>query len=481
MSLRRLLYHGALYGLTSALARFLNWLLTPLYVHRLPVEEFGRLSELYSWMVFGLIATGLGMETAYFRFAQREALGASFWRILRILGIGGLGLNGLLALLVPVVAKPLGYAGREMLLWLTIAIWTVDAWGSFTLAHQRAVGAPLRFAAIQIGHVIFFLLLNIWGVGIQGYGLDFILWANLAASLLRLGWGIWWGPDPQPSASAPSEKILLRYGFTLTLMGLLGATNDVLDRVLLARYDLVQTALYGAAYKAAMALALFVQAYRQAGEPFFLGEKRNDTSFFQRSWLLYHTIALGGLLLLTIWAQPLLTTRWGGLLPRSIFPPAYHPALGILPILLWANLLTGTLIQASVWYKLKERPTAGVFITASGSLITWLGNLYGIPRYGYWASAWTTLFAYGSMVGLSLGLGYPAKVLKSLLLPLLLPVTVGALYGVMYADPAFARLSGTSWRIIDSLLSMALLGLNAYGWLRMKRESGFVSLLHGGT
>lgn len=465
VSLRRLLYHGALYGLTSALARFLNWLLTPLYVHRLPVEEFGRLSELYSWMVFGLIATGLGMETAYFRFGQKAALGANFWRILRILVISGLALNGLLALTVPVVAPSLGYSGREVLLWLTIAIWTVDAWGSFTLAHQRAVGAPFRFAIIQLGHVIFFLLLNVWGVGIQGFGLEFILWANLAASLLRLGWGIWWGPDPQPAPPAPSEKVLLRYGATLALMGLLGATNDVLDRVLLARYDLVQTALYGAAYKAAMALALFVQAYRQAGEPFFLGEKRDDASFFQRSWVLYHTIALAGLVLLTIWVEPLLTTQWGGLLPVSIFPPAYHPALRAIPILLWANLLTGSLIQASVWYKLKEHPTAGVFITAVGSLITWLGNLYGIPRYGYWASAWTTLLAYGSMVGLSLGLGYRLKVLRGLLMPLILPVFVGILYGIMYAKESFAQVSDIRWRMLDSLLGLALLGLNAYSWL----------------
>lgn len=469
MSLRRLLYHGALYGLTSALARFLNWLLTPLYVHRLPVEEFGRLSELYSWMVFGLIATGLGMETAYFRFVRKEAPGATFWQILRMLGISGFLLNGLLALCVPLVAAPLGYAGRESLLWLTIAIWTIDAWGSFTLAHQRAAGAPLRFAVIQLSHVIFFLLLNIWGVGIRGYGLDFILWANLAASLLRLGWGIWWGPDPGDSPPIPSREVLLRYGVILTLMGLLGATNDVLDRILLARYDIVQTALYGAAYKAAMALALFVQAYRQAGEPFFLGEKRGDADFFRRSWLLYHTVALAGLVVLIIWAQPLLTTRWGEILPASILPPAYHEALRVIPILLWANLLTGTLIQASVWYKLKERPTAGIFITAVGSLITWLGNLYGIPRYGYLASAWTTLLAYGGMVGLSLGLGYPAKVLRSLFVPLALPVAVGVLYSMMYAEEGFARISGGEWRVADTLLSVSLLALNASWWLRLRR------------
>lgn len=468
VSLRRLLYHGAVYGLTGALARLLNWMLTPLYIHRLPVEEYGRLSELYSWMVFGLIATGLGMETAYFRFARREILGAAFWRSLWILGLTGIILNGLLALLVPFLAPSLGYADREGLLWLTIAIWTVDAWGSFTLAHQRAIGAPLRFATIQLSHVAFFLLLNIWGVGVRGYGLAFILWANLLASLLRLGWGLLWGPVLQSTGEAPPSAILLRYGATIAAMGVLGAMNDVLDRILLARYSLTETGLYGAAYKAAMALTLFVQAYRQAGEPLLLGERRGDANFFRRNWFLYHTVALSGLVLLLIWANPILTTRWGGILPAPLFPPAYHEALRVLPILLWANLLTGSLVQASVWYKLRERPTAGVFITAVGSLITWLGNLYGIPRYGYIASAWTTLVAYGIMSGLSLGLGYDRISLKRLLRPLLIPLAVGGAYSFLYADGSISDNTPALRRLIDSFFAVGILVGNAYLVLRRR-------------
>lgn len=410
MSVRRLLYHGAVYGLTSATARFLNWALTPLYAYRLSIEDFGRLSELYSWMVFGLIAAGVGMETAYFRFGVQgqQTSAQGFWRMLGLTGAIGGGLAGLLAGAVPFLAAPLGYAEQPYLLWLTIAIWTVDAWGSFALAYQRALGRPWRFAAIQLSHVALLLALNIWGVGIQGWGLAYILSVNLGASLLRLGWALAWGPRPvQPFSEAelPPARSLLRYGATLTLMGLLGATNDVLDRVLLARYDLSQTALYSAAYKVAMALALFVQAYRQAGEPLLLGENRGDKSFYQRSWLLYHGVALAGVLLLGIWAPKAVTTTWGGLLPKPLLPPTYHAALEVLPLLLWANLLMGSLVQASIWYKLSADPSVGVAITAVGSGITWLGNLYGIPRYGYVASAWTTLLAYGVMVGLSVVLG----------------------------------------------------------------------------
>ncbi len=464
MSLRRLTAHGAVYGLTTATARLLNWALTPLYAHRLSVEDFGRMSELYSWMVFGLIVAGAGMETAYFRFGKGQD--SSFWQALKLTGsVGGI-LALLLGLSVPWVAPLLGYGEAPYLLWLTLAIWTVDAWGSFALAYQRAIGRPLRFAIIQLTHVALFLLANLWGVGVQGWGLPFILGVNLATSLLRLGWALAWAPPRPRQEEAPPARLLLSYGLTLTAIGLLGATNDVLDRVLLARYSLEQTALYSAAYKIAMALALFVQAYRQAGEPLFLGLYAHQTSFYRRSWILFHTVGLAGVFLLSLWAKPLVTTTWGGLLPAPLFPPAYHAALSVVPILLWANLLMGSLVQASIWYKLTERPTTGIFITAVGSVITWVGNLYGIPRYGYQASAWTTLAAYGAMVALSVLMGRKHLPGAFPVAPLL-PGVVVALLPSLLGIPEEAWF----WRVSLSVAGLGVIGGWSYPLLRLPRTA----------
>ncbi|MEN2993391.1 MAG: hypothetical protein ABDH91_07530 [Bacteroidia bacterium] len=461
MALRRLLYHGALYGLTAALSRFLNWALTPLYAHRLPVEDFGRLSELYSWMVFGLIAAGAGMETAYFRFRQKEG---DFWRFLGLtMGVGA-GLASVCALLVPWLAGPLGYAHQPELLWLTIAIWTVDAWGNFTLAHLRAIGRPLAYMTIHLTHIGLFIALNLYGVGFKGYGLTFILSANLFTSSLRWVLGLWLAPPFTALRSVSSQGLAvpLRYGLLLAGMGLIGATNDVLDRVLLARYDLHETALYGAAYKVAMALALFVQAYRQAGEPLLLGTHRAEIPFYRRSWLLYHAVGLCGVFLLSLWAKPLVSTTWGGILPAPLFPPAYHEALAVVPILLWANLLTGSLIQASVWYKLSTLPTVGVGITALGSLITWAGNLYGIPRWGYHASAWTTLLAYAAMVGLSLSLGRRKWAQAFPIFPLL------PLVGLALLAPLGDSLS-LGPKVFLSLVGVG--GFALYGYLHLRGQA----------
>lgn len=402
--LRRLAYHSLVYGLTTVLGRLLNWLLTPLYAYRLPPEEFGRLNELYAYIVFGSILASLGMETAYFRFSK-DAPGV----FRRAFGVS-LGIGSLVAFLVggslPLWSEEVGYAGREGLVWYAVAIWSVDAWAALALAHQRAIGRPFRYAVIQLVHVVLLLALNLYGVGWRGYGIGFILGANLFASLLKLFWALVWAPlREKPLEATPTFGALLRYGAVLAGIGLLGATNDVLDRVLLAQYDRVQTALYGTAYKVATLLALFVQAYRQAADPLFLREAAGDTRLYACSWEAFHWVGLAGVLLLGLWAQPLLTTRWLGLLPAPLLPPFYWSSLGVVPILLFANLFMGSLVQASMWYKLRERPDAGLGITALGSLITVVGNVWGIPRYGYWACAWVTLLAYGVMVLVSVLIG----------------------------------------------------------------------------
>ncbi len=403
--LRRLAYHSAIYGLTTALGRFLNWLLTPLYAYRLSVEDFGRMSELYAYMAFGTILTSLGMETAYLRFS-RDGMRGTFSRSLLITVLVGAGLGLSLALFVPWLSIWLGYEGRAELLWLAIGIWTVDAWAGLAITHQRAIGAPLRYAAIQMTHVAILIALNLYGVGWKGWGLPFILTANLIASLLKLFWALAWAPlREKPDSTTPPTYALFRYGLILAIMGLLGATNDVLDRVLLPQYSRIDTALYSAAYKVATLLALFVQAYRMAAEPILLREAAGNAAFYARSWEAFHFVGLAGVLIFSMWAEPLLTTQWGGLLPGSLLPPAYWEALGVIPVLLMANLLMGSLVQASVWYKLREKPDIGLLITAVGSVITIAGNLYGIPRYGYIACAVTTLLAYGAMVGLSVSLG----------------------------------------------------------------------------
>ncbi len=463
--LRRLAYHSAIYGLTTALGRFLNWLLTPLYAYRLSVEDFGRMSELYAYMAFGTIVVSLGMETAYLRFS-RDNMRGTFFRALFITILVGTGLGIILAILVPWLSVWLGYEGRMELLWLSIAIWTVDAWAGLAITHQRAMGAPLRYAAIQMTHVALLIGLNLYGVGWRGWGLPFILTANLIASLLKLFWALAWAPlREKPDSTTPTAYTLFRYGLILALMGLLGATNDVLDRVLLPQYSRVDTALYSAAYKVATLLALFVQAYRMAAEPILLREAAGNAVLYARSWEAFHFVGLAGVLIFSLWAEPLLTTRWGGLLPASILPPAYWEALRVIPILLMANLLMGSLVQASVWYKLREKPDIGLLITATGSAITIAGNLYGIPRYGYIACAMTTLLAYGVMVALSVSLGR-RKLPGAFPLGGISWAVVGVIVCIWLGREE-SPLARTGWTVVGVLWIVSL----AYGRLKSKSQT----------
>ncbi|MGQ9864092.1 MAG: oligosaccharide flippase family protein [Bacteroidia bacterium] len=384
MSIRRLFYQSAIYGLSSIVGRLLNWLLTPLFVHKIPPEEFGRLSELYAWMVFGLIFLTGGLETAFFRQARIEKLN----HLRYALWIWSGGGFFLLAVAAYFSRDLLGYADRPLLIGLTLGILLMDSWGALPMAAFRLMQKPHTYVALSLGNILLSLALLIYGVGFRGYGVEYILSVNLIASVTRwliaemlCGWR-------KEKFSWKEVLSLWRYGAWIMLAGLIGAVTESLDRIWLARYDWVENAYYAAHYKLAMALALFTQAYRYAAEAYLFKEAVGDKIFYARSWSLYQGISWLGMLTLGLWAPEFI--RW-------IFPPSYWPAVKVLPWLLAAYVFAGAYQHVSIWYK-KQNPSWGLYFSLAGAAITISLNAWGIPRYGMYAAAWATFLAYGAML-----------------------------------------------------------------------------------
>lgn len=384
MSIKRLFYHSAIYGLSSILGRFLNWLLTPLFVHKIPPEEFGRLSELYAWMGFGLIFLTGGLETAFFRQARIEKLhqvryALQLWSSIGLFLLAGAAFFSL---------ESLGYAQRPHLIGLTLGILLMDSWGALPMAAFRLMQKPHVYVALSLGNILFSLALLVYGVGFKGYGLEYILSVNLIASLGRwliaeilCGW-------KREKFSWKEVLSLWGYGIWIMVAGLLGAITESLDRIWLARYDWVENAYYAAHYKLAMALALFTQAYRYAAEAYLFKEAAGDKIFYARSWSLYQGISWLGMLTLGVWAPEFI--RW-------IFPPSYWPAVKVLPWLLGAYVFAGAYQHISIWYK-RQKPSWGLYFSLAGAAVTINLNAWGIPRYGMQAAAWATFLAYGTML-----------------------------------------------------------------------------------
>lgn len=413
-----------IYGLSSIIGRFLNYLLVPLYTYTFPAAGYGVVSEFYAYAGFFAVVLVFGLETGYFRFRQREGIlpGAAYSAALGFLVVA----NSLFVVGITAFRQPLADLLRypdhpEYLLWFGLIL-AMDALAALPFARLRAEDRAWRFAGIRmteillaIGFNLFFLvgwprLAALWPESPlarfydPAIGVGYIFLANLIASGFKL---MLLAPQFRGirfRSGLPVIRAMLAYSLPMVIIGFAGMVNEMLDRAILKYllpYDpqtnLRMLGIYGACYKLSILMTLFVQAFRYAGEPFFFAYAgRADAPRAYALVMRYFVIfCVFIFLLVTLFLDFF----------QHFIGPDYREGLGVVPILLMANLFLGVYVNLSIWYKLTDQTLLGAWVSILGALLT-IGLNFGlIPVMGYMGSAWATLGCYGAMAGISWLLG----------------------------------------------------------------------------
>jgi O-antigen/teichoic acid export membrane protein len=423
-ALRQLISQTAIYGLSSILGRFLNYLLVPLYTYTFSAGEYGVVSEFYAYAGFFAVVLAFGLETGYFRFRLKpgmdaEAVYASSLSFLMLTSVGFL--VAILYWQQP-LADWLHYHHHPEYIGWFAGIMAVDAITALPFARLRAENRARRFAGIKLAEIfitiglnLFLLLLcpklvAIWPDNpLSGYyhpqqGVGYIFLANLLASGLKLLMLL-----PQfrgVRLSLPPAVLwpMLRYSLPMVVIGFAGMINEMLSRAILKvllPYDLATNlkmlGVFGACYKLSILMSLFVQAFRYAGEPFFFSYAgRSDAKRVYALVMQYFVMAgVFIFLLVSLYID----------LFQYFIGPEFRAGLSVVPILLLANLCLGIYINLSLWYKLSDRTGLGAWVSIAGAVLTVVLNILWIPQWGYVGSAWATLSCYAFMVLLSWLLG----------------------------------------------------------------------------
>ena len=410
--IKKLAGQTAIYGLSSVIGRFLNYLLVPLYVNVFTTPEgYGVVSELYTWVAFLLVLLTFGMETAYFKFLTDKEDKQSVFNnaIFTVMGVNVLFLLVLVLFHQPIATKMLFGENPEYIILLgTIVI--IDAIAALPLAKLRAEQKVKKFAGIQllsIGVNIslnLFLLLIVYKGENPEQAVRYILISNVVASLvkpllcykdfLQLRFTIDW----------ELIRLMIRYSFPLALAGFAFIINETIDRVLLKhltfhnyteelgkevaqRFAEAQVGIYSASYKLAMLVTIFLQAYRYAAEPFFFAESKSKDR--NKTYVKVMNYFVGAVYLCF-----LLVSLNLDIFKYFIPNENYWEGLRIVPILLLANVFSGVYINQSIWYKLSGQTRFGAYIAGGGAFFTITLNVLLIPYFGYMACAWITMFVY---------------------------------------------------------------------------------------
>lgn len=470
-NLKSLAKDTAIYGLSSIVARFINYLLVPIQTARFAASggEYGIITNVYAYVSLLIILLTFGMETTFFRFMSKDGEDPKkvYSTALTMVMMTSLVSVVLLMTFLHPIAASVGYADHPeyvAVMYITVAI---DAFMAIPFAYLRYLHKPIKFAMLKIINILLNIALNLlylivlpalklnpFGIYDEQFTLDvaFVFYINLfctCATLLML-WKEW---TAQPfKVDKNTCKRMLTYTWPLLVMGLAGQLNQAASQILFPYlYDgsqeeaRAQLGIYGACIKIAMIMVMITQAFRFAYEPFVFGKSKDtdNRETYAQAMKYYLIFTLLAFLVVMGYIDIL----------KYLIGETYWEGLRVVPIVMAAEIMFGVFFNLSFWYKLTDRTIWGAYFSGFGAVVLIVIDILLIPRFSYMACAWAGFAAYATSMLLSYFIGqryypiaYPIRQMSAYVL-----LTIVLFLAMQYANsvlPLWAALIANTLLIV---------------------------------
>jgi O-antigen/teichoic acid export membrane protein len=492
--LKQLAGQTVIYGLSTILARIINFLFVPIYTRLLTPESYGVVTEFMAYIAVLQVVLVMGLETGCFRFANKEGVDPK--RVYSNAFVTVFCVSAtFLALMVAFagqISSVLGYAGYEACIMYMGGILALDAVTAILFAKLRQESRALKFAVFKTIKIITEtaanLVLFLWfpkHVSSAPWLLNFIpetpdfSYVIFAIFISCVVCGLLFIPEYLKLSFRLEPKLLkqmLAYSLPLMVAALPGIVNDFLDRILFRYFDTNAEAwrsslgLYQAAVKLAVIMNLFIQMFRYAAEPFFFRRAKEKDSLQLYATVQEYFTAFCGLVFLGVILYIDIIAL--------ILGPQFRSAVGVVPVMLLSYMLLGMLFNVSMWYKLSGKTNMAIWITLAGLAVTAIVIILFMPEYSYWAAAYGHLASYVVMFAISSVLGaryYPIPYRWGRLL--LIGISMGTVYGasllvdrLFFDGVAFGQSSAGSVVAKLSVHTVLIIGYVAAVWSLIRRK-----------
>ena len=481
-SIKTLAKDTAIYGLSSIVGRFLNYLLVPLYTHVISAASggYGIVTNLYAYTALILVILTFGMETTFFRFANKEDEDANtvFSTSLALVSTLSLLFLGAVVLFATPISQALGYADHPDYLLMMAAVVALDAIQAIPFCLLRFQKKAMKFASLKLLFIVLNIGLNLLYFVVLGHTeVFYVFFLNLVCTFLITFFFVPELIHMRFRVDMSLLRRMLSYSWPILILGIAGILNQAADKMIFPlvypdkAQGISELAVYGACAKIAMIMAMITQAFRYAYEPFVFAQSR------ERGQAHMYAMGMKYFLIFTLLAF-LCVMAWLPAL-RYMVGADYWQGLRVVPIVMAAEIMMGVYFNLSFWYKLIDKTIYGAVFSIVGCTVLLAVNFYGIPRMSYMACAWGGFAGYGTAMILSYIVGqkknpipYPMRSMAGYVLlavvlyvlitlvpdewPVLLRLAAGTALVVVYA-------AYTVWR------DMPLAGLPVIGKYFRKR------------
>ena len=387
----------AIYGLSSIVGRFLNYLLVPLYTATLSAASggYGVITNIYAYVALALVLLTFGMETTYFRFTNKTHTDSETVYGTTLITVGTISL--MFAVLVVLLLNPIshlmGYGDHPDYVAVMAITVAIDAFLCIPFAHLRQQRKSIKFAALKLLNIVITILLNlIYFYFMDGTDVGYVFYINMASTVLLALCLITEYGTFRWKLDMKLLRTMLSYSWPILILGIAGILNQTADKMLFPYIyegsDMrEQLGIYGACSKIAMIMAMITQAFRFAYEPIvFAGVKDKDQHEMYAKAMKFFIIFTLLAFLMVVGYMDIL---------KYIIGSDYWPGLRVVPIVMAAEIMMGIYFNLSFWYKVIDKTIWGAIFSGIGCAVLIIVNVLFVPKYGYMACAWGGFAGYG--------------------------------------------------------------------------------------
>ena len=410
--MKKLAKETALYGVSSILGKFLNWMMVPLYTYVLASPaDYGIVTNLYAWTALLLVMLTYGMETGFLRFANKnkEEVGKVYSTTLVAVGTTSTIFALCCIFFSHPIANAMGYANHSEFIAMLGTVVALDAFGCIPYVYLRFKNRPIRFVALNLFAIfvniffnIFFLVICPWLMAKSPdliswfynptYGVGYVFIANIFSTVLVTIALLFDTFVVKFEFDKALLKKMLQYSLPLVVLGIAGIMNQTLDKILFpflmdGKRGASELGIYGATSKIALVMTMFTQAFRYSYEPFIFAQKKDKNSLetYADAMKYYILIALFIFLGMVLYMD---------IFKHFIPNRSYWVGLKVVPIVMFSFIFQGIFFNLSLWYKLTDKTYFGALFSILGTIIIVVMNVILVPVYSYMGCAWAALACY---------------------------------------------------------------------------------------
>lgn len=411
-SLKSLAKDTAIYGLSSIVGRFLNYLLVPIYTAKISAASggYGIVTNVYAYTALIMVILTYGMETTFFRFANKEGEDATkvYSNILTMVGCTSLLFIAIILGFIGPISSAMGYAGHPEYVWTMALVVAMDAFQCIPFSYLRYKKRPVKFAGLKMLFIILNIALNVFffviypSISGEPTPVGYVFYINLGCTGFIMLCFYKEFTVVRPSINIQLTKRMLSYSWPILVLGIAGILNQTADKIL---FPYIYTApdaheqlgIYGAASKIAMIMAMITQAFRYAYEPFVFGKSKDkdNRATYARAMKFFIIFTLLAFLCVVGYINII----------RYIIGSDYWEGLRVVPIVMVAEIMMGIYFNLSFWYKLIDKTIWGAWFSGIGCAVLITVNVVFVPTYGYMACAWAGVAGYATAMLLSYFVG----------------------------------------------------------------------------